>query len=298
MPTSLFIQNDAGATGVTRFASRADLPRPHLAIVGAVHGNERCGLQAIRRLEQELRESRLDLCAGTLFLIHGNPEATREQHRHTSAGVDLNRLFDFRFERELEPERWTVEHHRALALRPLLDSVDALLDLHSASAPSPPFAIASRVPASRPFAEALGLEYVTFGWDGPGLLGNIVSLGVLTRRELPGVSVECGRHEDEGAVEVAYRCGVRALSYFGMTSAALPKASAITRLIVKAAFKRPSESFRFERPLCGMQQLEAGDIIGHGDHLLLSVRSPCIVIMPNERVAVGEDMLYIAERTP
>lgn len=297
MPSSLHIEINAGAEAVTRIATAADLPRPHLAVVGAVHGNERCGLFAIQRLHAELESGALELQAGTLFLVHGNPDATRERHRHTLSGVDLNRVFDFRFERELEPALWKHEHRRALALRPLLESVDALLDLHSASAPTPAFAIASRVAASAPFARALGLEYVTFGWDGPGLLGDLVLIGQLTRRERPGVSVECGQHDDEAAVEVAYRCALHALAHFGMLAASWPATTTPPeQLTLKAAIKRPSESFRFERPLRGMQRLTPGEVIGHSDHLWLSVRSPCYAIMPNDCVAVGEDMLYIAEK--
>ena len=126
--------------------------------------------------------------------MHGNPGASAQQRRHLSAAVDLNRVFDFRFVEELAPALWEPEHHRAAELRPLFERVDAVLDLHSATAPTPPFAIASRIAASEPFALALGLAYVTFGWGGPGLLGDRVLLGLMTRRALPGVAVECGQH--------------------------------------------------------------------------------------------------------
>ncbi|MDB4988279.1 MAG: succinylglutamate desuccinylase [Myxococcaceae bacterium] len=282
--------------GVTRIASDASLPRPHLAIVGAIHGNERCGLLAIERLRADFARGARALRAGTLVLVHGNPEATAEQRRYTQSGVDLNRTFDFRFVDELAPALWEPEHHRALALRPLLDSVDALLDLHSTTAPTPAFAIASRVPASLPFARALGLEYLTLGWDGPGLLGDRVLLARLTRRERPGVAVECGQHDDEAAPELAYRCALRALAHFGLIEPLAEGPPPTMRtLMVRAAVKRLSVSFCFERPLHGMQALEAGDVIGHGDHLTVTVRHRCYAVMPNDDVPVGDDMLYIAE---
>jgi predicted deacylase len=293
---SVRIDSLPGAAGITCISVSAALPRPHLAIVGAVHGNEHCGLFAIERLARELESGALALVAGTLFLVHGNPDATRERRRHTRSGVDLNRAFDFRFVEELAPALWEREHHRALELRPLFDSVDAVLDLHSTTAPTPAFAIASRVPASEPFARALGLAYLTLGWDGPGLLGDQVLLAQLTRRERPGVAVECGQHDDEAAPEVAYQCAVRALSYFGLTSP-VPSGPEVRprTLMIRAAVKRLSASFRFERPLLGMQALAAGDVIGHGDHLLLTVRNPCYAVMPNDDVPVGDDMLYIGE---
>jgi len=293
------VASPAGASttaGVTFHSFDASHPRPHLAVVGAIHGNEHCGLRAIERLAGELARGDLALRAGSLYLVHGNPTASQQQRRHTATGVDLNRTFDFRFVDELAPDLWEHEHIRALELRPIFDSVDAVLDLHSATAPTPAFAIASRVPASLPFALALGLEYVTSGWDGPGLLGDQVLLGQLTRRERPGVAVECGQHEDEAAVDVAYRCTLHALSYFGLIEPLPPRMHApARRLTVRAAIKRPSVSFHFERPLRGMQPLLPGDLIGHDDHLALTVRNPCYAIMPNDQVAVGDDMLYIAE---
>lgn len=281
--------------GVTRFASAPSYPRPHLVVVGAIHGDERCGLAALTRLRDELATGALTLRAGTLTLVHGNPAATDHGRRCTPTGVDLNRLFDYRFVDELPRALWQPEHHRALALRPVLEEADAVVDLHSTGAPTPPFVIASRVAASEPLALALGLEYVTLGWDGPAMLGEQVLLAVLTRRERPGVAVECGQHEAPGAPEIAYRCAKRALSYFGMIEAAADAPEAHKRLWVRAAIKRPSASFRFAEPLEGMQHLAAGHVIGYGDQLVLSVRSPCYAIMPNDTVPVGDDMLYIAE---
>lgn len=293
---SLVVESMPEVSGVTRIAHEPERPGPMLAIVGAIHGNERCGLSAIERLREELTGGALELSAGTLFLVHGNPEATLARTRHTPSGADLNRLFDYDFVSELDPRLWQPEHHRALALRPLLTAVDAVLDLHSTTAPTPPFAIASRVAASEAFALALGLRYVTLGWDGPGLLGDRVLLGPLTRRERPGVAVECGQHDDPRAPEVAYACARAALAYFGMIAERAPEPpEPPLRLAIRAAVKRPSVSFRFERPLAGMERLAPGDVIGHGDHLVLSVRNPCFAIMPNDEVSVGEDMLYIAE---
>lgn len=294
LPTASF---PSQTSGVRCFSVSADLPRPHLAIVGAIHGNERCGLDAILRLERELESGARRLRAGSLYLVHGNPAATDQQRRFTATGVDLNRAFDFRFVDELAPALWEHEHHRALELRPLFERVDAVLDLHSASSPTPAFAIASRVPASLPFALALGLEYVTLGWDGPGLLGDKVLLAPLTQRGLPGVAVECGQHDDEGAPEVAHRCALRALTHFGLLAPLQDDgpATSVKQLAIRSAVKRPSVSFRFERPLLGMQALMPGNVIGHDDQLVLSVRSHCYAVMPNDQVAVGEDMLYLAD---
>lgn len=285
-----------GIAGVVRFVSALGLPQPHVAVFGAVHGNEVCGLRAIERLSAEVLAGELPLTAGTLTLVHGNPRASELQERHTRGGVDLNRLFDYRFIDDIPVNHWTYEHHRAIELRPLLESVDVVLDLHSTTAPAPPFAIASPLPASLELALALGLPYVTQGWDSPGLLGDRVVMAPLTRRGLPGVSIECGQHGEAPAVDVAYACLRRCLEQLGMLSGGPPAthAAPCTHLWIMAAVKRPSLAFRFARPLSSMQQLQAGELIGSDGVLALSAQCHCYVIMPNDSVPVGDDMLYIA----
>ena len=267
-----------------------------MAVFGSIHGNEPCGLRASERLQKELETGSLQLQKGTLYLVHGNPRATEAHERHTRGGTDLNRLFDYHFVADLPSDHWVYEHYRAMELKPLLDTVDAVLDLHSTTAPSPAFAIASPLPESQRFADALGLAYVTHGWDGPGLLGDRVVIAPLTRRGLPAVSVECGQHDQLEAIDVAYTCLRRGLDYLGL----LPwpeKAAPIacTRLQLRAAIKRPSATFKFVRPLSSMQQLAAGDVIGRDEDMALSVNRNCYVIMPNDAVPVGEDMIYVAQ---
>src|SRR5690606_34569313 len=100
---------------------------------------------------------------------------------------------------------WTAEHYRALELRPLLDDLDIAIDLHSASAPTPPFGIVSSVPESAQLARLLGLPYLTHGWEGPGQLGDRVLLHMLTQRGKPSIAVECGQNEDPRAADRAYQ---------------------------------------------------------------------------------------------
>src|SRR5262245_20056416 len=116
------VEELTGIVGALRISASPDFPRPHVGVVGAVHGTEPCGLRAGGGLRAELVAGELTLRSGTLFLIHGNPRASEEQKRHTEGGVDLNRFFDFRFIDEMASESWLYEHHRAFALKPLLES--------------------------------------------------------------------------------------------------------------------------------------------------------------------------------
>ncbi|MBC7173134.1 MAG: succinylglutamate desuccinylase/aspartoacylase family protein [Polyangiaceae bacterium] len=295
----LHVEEDREVQGVTRISCSADWPRPWVLVVGSVHGDEPCGRFAIEALAEDARRGDLPLRRGTVITLHGNPEASESRTRSTAGGADLNRLFDFSFERELIPTRWTLEHHRALALRPLVASVDMALDLHSARARTPAFAICMSAPGSFELAMQLGLEYVTVGWSSPGMLGHQVVLSPLARRERPGVAVECGAHDDPETTEVARNTLLRFLETADLLDhpcvPPAPKAPIVLRLL--DSIKRPGAGFRFERPLVGLERLTPGEVVGSDANLEVRMRSECYAIMPNDGVAVGEDMLYLAGPT-
>ena len=279
--------------GVTYVAASPDRPRPHVGILGAIHGDEPCGLAVIQRLRDEVERGALAPSAGTWVLIHGNPEATGEVTRHTRGGADLNRLFDYAFERDLPRSRWSPEHERAHALRPILEDLDALLDLHSASWPTPPFAIINEVPEAAALARRLGFDFVTQGWSGPGLLMEKVTIGVMQRRGRPGVSVECGQHRGEGTVDAAWDCTLRFLRAAGVLEGEAPE-GAPTFLEIMEIISRPSPGFRFTRTLRGLERLEAGDVFAADRVAELRTRAPCYVLLPNDTVEVGCDMVFLA----
>jgi succinylglutamate desuccinylase len=273
-------------------------PRPFVGIVASMHGNEACGLEAMHRLEERASREEFSIEDGTLFLIHGNLDASEQGRRHTEGGTDLNRLFNFGFVDDLPEHRWSSEHHRALALRPLLESLDVALDLHSTSAPTPPFGIVSHIKSSRPLARKLGLPYLTHGWEGPGLLGDLVMMQMLSCRDKPSIAVECGQHDDPRSIERARETIERFLVACAMLlseAASTPREPAL-ELVIVDAIKKPSPGFGFAGRLIGLQQVAAGALVGCDENLEIRSTRNCFVIMPNASVEVGSDMLYLAHQ--
>ncbi len=292
----------AGVHCITATADASDpnkWPKPYIGIVASMHGNEPCGLAAIRKLCSDALRKEFSIKQGTLFLIHGNPEATAIGMRHTAEGTDLNRLFDYKFIESLPKARWSAEHHRAVALRPLLSSLDAALDIHSATAPTPPFGIVSHIASSRPLARQLALPYLTHGWEGPGMLGDRVMMQMLSFRDKPSIAVECGQHDDPHSVDRAHKTVVHFLVAVGMLAPemapALEREPAMELLIVDA-IKKPSVGFAFAGRFVGLQQTPAGALIGSDENLEVRCKRSCFVIMPNASVEVGNDMLYLAHQ--
>lgn len=269
---------------------------PWIGIVGALHGNEPCGLTVFERLLDEENPVRRRLTHGTLVLIHGNPVATGEGLRYTSGGVDLNRLFDFGYEASLPRERWTYEHHRALALRSLLDQLDCVLDLHSSTLASPPFVITP--PEAISLADRLGCPFVSWGWDGPGIFSGRVLVSVPVRRGKLGVAVECGQHLAPETVENAWHAAERFLYAVGVLSGPAPDLMPHARVEVMYRIGKPTADFSFARPWKGFDRVRRGELLGEGHGYRLTASDDYFVLLPNQNVPIGDDVFYLGVERP
>ena len=285
---------DPDVEGVWRITNDPPVAGPNVAVVGGMHGNEPCGIEAIQQLLRDAQAGQLGQIAGTLILIHGNPEATRQNRRFSKGGHDLNRLLDYAFLYDLPRSNWAPEHHRALALRPILESVHAAVDLHSTASPSPPFVIVTPMDASLELAKELGVSYITVGWENPGLVNNRVLVGFMLHNNRPALCIECGCHDDPQAATVAYqgaRAFLQAMELIAGPPAEAPQAIALIR--ITDVLTKPSPEFRFHEPLTGMARLAAGQTLGEDNNLEFRMKKDCFALMPNDQVPVGIDMLYL-----
>ena len=117
---------------IHRYAGLA--PGPRLIVLGAVHGNEVCGAQAIARLIDELDNGKLRIERGTLTLVPiVNPLAHALGRRQGDRNLNRN----------LRPvaQPQDFEDRIANVLCPLLAEHEVLLDLHSFHTAGEPFAM-------------------------------------------------------------------------------------------------------------------------------------------------------------
>ncbi len=120
-------------------------PGPAVALLGGTHGNERTGVDVIRKLHAAFSSGEHTLATGVLYLVLGNLEAIALNQRSTGHkgggtgdGNDLNRMFE-RARLDREPDG-TYEDRRAREIASLvLDHVDISIDVHSVNKPSVPF---------------------------------------------------------------------------------------------------------------------------------------------------------------
>ncbi|MDB5983847.1 MAG: succinylglutamate desuccinylase [Pseudomonas sp.] len=131
------------------------VPGPHVMIMALTHGNEVSGAIAVDAfLRSGLRPRQ-----GRLSLGFGNVEAYQ---RFDPQNIDATRYMDEDMNRvwllsKLDGDQNSIELRRARELRPLIDSVDLLLDIHSMHEESAPLMMCGARTKGLEFAATLGV---------------------------------------------------------------------------------------------------------------------------------------------
>src|SRR5271170_6038741 len=109
---------------IKSFTYFAEETGPRLLILGAVHGNEVCGAEAIRRVMEELDFGKLRLVRGQVeFVPVANPRAHEAGQRFIER--NLNRFF------RPTPDPKIYEAKLTNILSAMIDACDYFIDLHS-----------------------------------------------------------------------------------------------------------------------------------------------------------------------
>ncbi|MDO9403835.1 MAG: succinylglutamate desuccinylase/aspartoacylase family protein [Polaromonas sp.] len=303
-------------------------PGRRLLVTGAVHGNETCGTQAITQLMAEIDSGLLAIERGTVtFLPVTNPLA--HQLKQRTGDRNLNRNMGT----TAIPQDF--EDRVANVLCPLLESHDALLDLHSFHTGGAPFVMIGpqdNTGTLEPFSHAAdemqlalhtGPHRIVEGWldtyargvqrraAAPSATGNAradtlvtdTNYGVGTTEYMRsrggyGVTLECGQHDDPAAIQVARHAILQTLALLGLTSAPLkpePAEREILRLV--DVTDRLHADDTLTRPWRSFDAVKAGERIGtRHDGTPVSAPADGFVVFPNPGAGVGQEWFYFAQR--
>lgn len=269
---------------------------PHVMVSALVHGNEICGAVALDRLLSDQVRPR----KGTLTFAFVNVEAYfRFDPGNPSASrfveEDLNRLWS---QEVLECERDSLELRRARALRPLLDQVDFLLDIHSMQHKTTPLMMAGPLAKGRRLAAAVGVPplVVTDAGHAAGLRMRDYGAFSDPKSRRNALLVECGQHWERTSATVAldvigrFLCRTRTLTRDDVEAYLSPKEPKPQRFIeVTGPVTIESDDFHFIEDFQGLEIIpEAGSVIAYDDGK--PVRTPypdCVLVMPSRRLAKG-----------
>ena len=193
-------------------------PGPHVMVNALTHGNELCGMVAVKRL----LDAAVRPLHGQLTLSFANV-AAYEQGADGHGGArfverDFNRLWH---DELLAADHQSVEARRAHQMRPLLRSVDTLLDLHSTWHALSPFFVLSRLARVRALADRLALParqlFLPDVWH-EGY--HLIDYGAFraSHGQAVGLIAECGQHFAQASCDTAWQVTVRFLQVCQLVS--------------------------------------------------------------------------------
>jgi predicted deacylase len=297
-----WLPGNCGIPGAWSFT--ADAPGPHVALTAIVHGNEIAGAVVLDRLLKWITRAALRPARGRLTLVFcnldafarfdaGDPTATR------FLDEDMNRIWD---EAELDGPRRSVELRRARELRPLVDSVDLLADLHSMLWQSDPLILAGSTDKAARLGLAIGVPQTVVadaGHTGGRRLIDYARFAAADT-DAAAVLVEGGDHWEEPTVQRMEQAGLRLLHLAGIMAtqalppiapAPAPRLARVSRTITAA-----TRSFAF------LREFRGGEVIPHANTLIAldgeaEIRTPhddCMLVMPTPMVPRGHTAVRMA----
>lgn len=273
---------------------RALAPGPTLTVLGAVHGNERCGAEAIHRLIADLDAGRLPVKSGTLQLIPvTNPRAFEQNVRFVER--NLNRYL---YPKE---EKRHYEDHLDPIVCDVLDRTDVLLDLHSYTSQGGPFIFLDpKDPKELAFGTALGVNDFVCGWsdafgDGQGSKESQGTTEYARTRGALAITLECGNHHNADAPDVGYRAILKGMAHLGMLDAGGTSAEPSTAqrwVRMKSVYRREAGAV-FEKPWRHYDPVVKGEALAslQGGEILRAPEDGYIVL-PKESADTGGEWFY------
>jgi predicted deacylase len=293
-----------GNTGVPYiWAFDSGVAGPNVMISAVVHGNEPCGAIALDWLFQnDVRPvmGRLTLAfmnvAAYQAFDPADPNATRWIEE------DFNRVWS---RDVLEGDRDSIELRRAREVRPVLDDVDLMLDLHTMQHLAPPLMMSGRHAKGKDLAGRVGVPERVVGDAGHAAGRRMRDYGGFDEPSSPKAAllIECGQHWEASSGVLAKQSTARFLEALGTVDNGFsdefgaPSASQ-NFFTVREAVTITQETFAFTEAFTGGEVIaKAGTLIGHDGEM--EVRTPLddmMLVMPSKRLWKGQTAVRLAQR--
>ncbi len=262
---------------------------PHVMVNAVTHGNEICGALAVDRLfKMNLRPAR-----GKLSLSFANVDAF---HRFDTKLPHASRFIDEDFNRvwtpaTLDGPRQSAELARARAMRPVIDQIDFLLDIHSMHDPHGPVMISGPLDKGIELSKRVGIPEFVVADVGHANGTRMRDYGGFAdpQSHKAALLVECGQHWDRSSEHLAWQTTWRFLQTLDVVDRELTKAQIDTSPTVEQKIVRVTDAliassldYKFADGLKGLSIVpRKGDVIARDAGS--PVRAPydnCVLIMP------------------
>ncbi|MFH1145855.1 MAG: succinylglutamate desuccinylase/aspartoacylase family protein [bacterium] len=256
---------------------------PISIILAGVHGDEKCGVEAVGKILPNLKIER-----GKVLFCYGNPRAIEANQRFTE--INLNRMFksdDLLSKNEKE----SYEYKRAQFLKNYFNQADALLDIHASFTPnSKPFIICEA--NAKGIIEYLPVDLIVSGFDKvePGGTDYYMnSIGKI------GICVECGylgNHESAKIAEESIFAFLKARGH--ITNDANPRKQSYVR--VYDLYMTKTDNFTLSKPFDDFEEISKDQIIGTDGEKEIRVEKESVILFARNRKQVGDEAFLLGEK--
>lgn len=255
-------------------------PGKTVAIFSGVHGNEKAGVEAIKKVIKKI-----EIISGKVYFVFANPHAINKNVRYVEK--NLNRCF-------LKNNKGkTLEDKIAVNLMKILDESDLLLDLHASNTPqSTPFIICEK--NGYDIAEKLDFEIISSGWDKfePGATdGYMLNSGKI------GICLECGFADDmDKGIKIAEKSIFQFLKHTKSINGVIGYTKRKRKFInVIKMKKKKTEDFAFTKKFSDFEILKEGEVFAYDGALEYKAGKNECIIFPNLNKKVGEEFFLIGK---
>jgi hypothetical protein len=290
-----------GNIGIRGFTTReSGVVGPHVALLALSHGNEIAGAIVLQRLlESELAPKRGRLTFGFVNLAAFERFDARQPTASRFIDEDLNRVWDAAV---LDSPRRSIELDRAREIRPLIDQVDVLFDLHSMLWPSDPLILCGTSSKGKRLALGAAAPPLVVADKGHASGRRMIDYARFADETTSCAAslLEAGQHWQQSTVETMLTSIAGLLHHLDLIPPhpALPRPSPQQQRYaeVTMAITAGTSNFAFVQPYRG------GDVVPRRNTVIAvdgetTIRTPhdnCLLIMPSLRPSRGHTAVRLA----
>jgi predicted deacylase len=291
-----------GNTGVRGFTTRGSgFPGPHVALLAVAHGNEIAGAIVLQHLlETELKPKRGRLTFGFVNLAAYERFDPRNPTMSRFVDEDINRVWDAEV---LNGARRSSELDRAREIRPLIDTVDILFDLHSMLWPSDPLILCGTAAKGKRLALGVGIPSLVVADRGHASGRRLIDYQRFVDEGTPFAAnlVEAGQHWQPATVDTMLASVEGVLRCLDVADVGpAPSVGQQRYAEVTHAITALSSSFALTQPYRG------GHVIARRNTVIAvdggtEIRTPydnCLLVMPSLRPSRGNTAVRLARFVP
>lgn len=257
-------------------------PGPTSIILVGVHGDEKCGPEALDKMLPILKIKR-----GRVLIGYGNPIAIQQDVRFVES--NLNRMFkpDHMLS---EKDKESYEYNRAQFLKKYFIQSDVLLDIHASSTPaSQKFLICEE--NSTDIVKYLPFPVIVSGFDNVEPGGTDYYMNQIGKI---GICAECGYESDKISTVVAIETIKAFLRIQGHIEGKIELQNQ-TFIQMKELYLTETNNFYLSRLFNDFEIIEENELIGVDGDKEVRASKESIILFAKNRQRVGEEAFLLGE---